>query len=475
MDEDPISTSFPPALRRKRNTRVISDEEWEAQKSNFKSLYQTNTLKRSMEIMEHNHGFSASERQYKRRIKKWGLDKNVKGEEMMRMAQIQLERKMVAGKPSSFRVRGREVGGQKIRRYVKRKEIRDLELLQEASIADSPVDFECYTPSDKSHSPPLDACDPTLNSNPLSKLLYKENDFVTIRYPSFPPIEQDSLCHLIESPEIYESTFPFRLSTTLYGSTPIARQISSPLHTHEAPDSVLCSIFKNPETYDNAQSFSPSSGEAFSVLERALPKLFPIPLSPPRVQRESPKYSSHFAFLENLRNHTSQLYHDSLKLLVSMMELDYYNSTSVASGNVDGNVRETEFCGRPLFELMNKIKTPFRNRFSEVTPYQTAEAMYKHIDPLTLAERHFHRAFLRLDGIMEDLTREDNVSCIAQMCICGLSFGFFKLDSMDHNDEVHEFHTDMDYDTPKQSEDERISIILIDLRKDEVSVSIDYL
>jgi hypothetical protein len=43
-------------------------------------------------------------RQYKRRIEKWGLDKNVKGNEMMAIAVQQAKRKLDAGKDSSFRI-----------------------------------------------------------------------------------------------------------------------------------------------------------------------------------------------------------------------------------------------------------------------------------------------------------------------------------------------------------------------------------
>src|ERR1700738_3399874 len=61
------------------------------------------------------------ERPYWRRIDKWGLNKNVKGNDMLAMAQTQLKRKVEDGKESSFYIRDSEVRANKIVRYLKKK------------------------------------------------------------------------------------------------------------------------------------------------------------------------------------------------------------------------------------------------------------------------------------------------------------------------------------------------------------------
>ena len=68
-----------------------------------------------------NHNLTRSrERQYKRRIEQWRLDKNVKTEEMRAILRIQKSRKN-KGKDSVFYVRGRRVDHNKIERFALRK------------------------------------------------------------------------------------------------------------------------------------------------------------------------------------------------------------------------------------------------------------------------------------------------------------------------------------------------------------------
>ena len=86
--------------------------------------------------MKSRHGFSAtsvfqcfenessvtipSERQYKRKITEWRLDKNVKDEEMRAIISMQ-EARRKEGKESVFYVRGRLVLSKKIERFRQRK------------------------------------------------------------------------------------------------------------------------------------------------------------------------------------------------------------------------------------------------------------------------------------------------------------------------------------------------------------------
>lgn len=70
----------------------------------------------------------SSQRQYKRRITLWHLDKNIKDSEIRFIAQTQVKRAREE-KETNFRVRGRDVDPEKISRAVKRKKISEEELL----------------------------------------------------------------------------------------------------------------------------------------------------------------------------------------------------------------------------------------------------------------------------------------------------------------------------------------------------------
>ena len=59
-----------------------------------------------------------SPKQYKDRIKTWGLNRNIKADEMESMIKIQQKRNL-ENKPTAFRVRKRPVNPGKIKRYMK--------------------------------------------------------------------------------------------------------------------------------------------------------------------------------------------------------------------------------------------------------------------------------------------------------------------------------------------------------------------
>ena len=63
-------------------------------------------------------------KQYKSRITRWHLDKNIKDEEM-RIILREQQRRRLEGKDSVFVVRGRKVDPKKIERYVQRKGVND--------------------------------------------------------------------------------------------------------------------------------------------------------------------------------------------------------------------------------------------------------------------------------------------------------------------------------------------------------------
>jgi hypothetical protein len=63
-------------------------------------------------------------KQYKDRIEKWGINvKNFKGSEMKAVVRKKQKRKLDEQKESGFRIRGREVGSEKIEKFMKRNGI----------------------------------------------------------------------------------------------------------------------------------------------------------------------------------------------------------------------------------------------------------------------------------------------------------------------------------------------------------------
>ena len=73
------------------------------------------------------------QRQYKRKIELWHLDKNVKDAEMQFIVYKHKKRKILEDKDTAFRVRGRPVEPGKIARTVKRKKISEDALLSAPS------------------------------------------------------------------------------------------------------------------------------------------------------------------------------------------------------------------------------------------------------------------------------------------------------------------------------------------------------
>jgi hypothetical protein len=71
------------------------------------------------------------ERQYKRKITAWKLDKNIKDADMKVMLRKQLKRKLEEGKESEFEVNGRPVPPQQMSRFIQRKGMTDEEIRAE--------------------------------------------------------------------------------------------------------------------------------------------------------------------------------------------------------------------------------------------------------------------------------------------------------------------------------------------------------
>lgn len=72
--------------------------------------------------------FNCSPRQYKRRIEQWKLDKYIKEDDMKVILRKDLKRKR-EGKETDFTVAGRNVESQKIRKFAKRNNFTEEEIL----------------------------------------------------------------------------------------------------------------------------------------------------------------------------------------------------------------------------------------------------------------------------------------------------------------------------------------------------------
>jgi hypothetical protein len=77
--------------------------------------------RRTEKIPFYNSGYwrIISPKQYKDRIRKWGLNKNIQQDEMEAMIRKRQERESESNKKTAFRIRGRPVDEEKIERYMR--------------------------------------------------------------------------------------------------------------------------------------------------------------------------------------------------------------------------------------------------------------------------------------------------------------------------------------------------------------------
>lgn len=126
-------------------------QQWLEHRDRITNLYveEELTLKQVRTILEEDHQFPATERQLKRKIKEWNLDKNIKDEEMRIILQYKQARNDHYGKDSIFYVRGRLVDYKKIQRFIQRKGSPSLSDLPDSSLPSLPEDIICQTPTDE--------------------------------------------------------------------------------------------------------------------------------------------------------------------------------------------------------------------------------------------------------------------------------------------------------------------------------------
>ncbi|EFQ26072.1 hypothetical protein CGRA01v4_14515 [Colletotrichum graminicola] len=116
----PFDLGSSPGKSAKPSKRLPA-ELWETKRPIITRLYQeeNKSLKEVMEIMQRKHHFVATVKMYKSRIWKWGLDKKLKGDEVLAIMLLKQDRDVLK-KPTEFRIRGQLVDLENIGRYLKR-------------------------------------------------------------------------------------------------------------------------------------------------------------------------------------------------------------------------------------------------------------------------------------------------------------------------------------------------------------------
>ena len=102
------------------STRRPTSQEWEDQRHLVEKFYHEMRLSEVMDLVQKLSGFTATKRQYKKKISEWGLSKNIPDKEMRAIISLQEER-LQEGKSSAFEYRGRKVDQNKIERFKRRR------------------------------------------------------------------------------------------------------------------------------------------------------------------------------------------------------------------------------------------------------------------------------------------------------------------------------------------------------------------
>ena len=102
-----------------------SDLEWWRIRPIFEHLHldEDKTLKEIMTELRLNHAFRATEQMFKKRIRRWGLDKNLKQHEVEHILGIEALRRG-QGKETFFTLRGRKVDMRNVSRFQQRKRLK---------------------------------------------------------------------------------------------------------------------------------------------------------------------------------------------------------------------------------------------------------------------------------------------------------------------------------------------------------------
>ncbi|KAL8388837.1 hypothetical protein RB595_008965 [Gaeumannomyces hyphopodioides] len=166
------------------NGPAFSRQAWEGRRDEIVRLYQAEDcdFKTLVETMKTN-GFSATRKEYMKKLKQWGIHKNVKADEYAAIVRVQARRE-AEGKRTAFTVRKRLVSQAKILRYIRKSKKKGSPKppISSGAIAEAPTPpfIEYGTPpeSPSSSTPSVDqGC-----ADPLTLVEYSKS----ARQPSTP-------------------------------------------------------------------------------------------------------------------------------------------------------------------------------------------------------------------------------------------------------------------------------------------------
>ncbi|KAJ0298536.1 hypothetical protein COL5a_011999 [Colletotrichum fioriniae] len=173
-EADEMTSSGQSAKPRKR----VPAEIWEAKRPIITRLYQEEkkSLKEVMEIMQRDYHFAATVKMYKSRIWKWGLDKKLKGDEVLAIMLLKRDRDLLK-RPTEFRIRGQPVDLDNINRYLKRNP----SLMAKFRAGQTPsvqtaLEVTCRTPSPPPG--PAIALAPTMEMQSTEQVLCLFRDYI---------------------------------------------------------------------------------------------------------------------------------------------------------------------------------------------------------------------------------------------------------------------------------------------------------
>ncbi|RSL42977.1 hypothetical protein CEP54_015276 [Fusarium duplospermum] len=114
---EPMSQLAGPAVSRGPSRRV-SRQEWDSHKEVIKAQYPLKTLPQLREFMAEKHQFTASDQQWKKKLKEWRLKKNLPKDVPKFVGKKGQRRLQLEGKKTKFFIGGEEVPTDKVNRYM---------------------------------------------------------------------------------------------------------------------------------------------------------------------------------------------------------------------------------------------------------------------------------------------------------------------------------------------------------------------
>ncbi|KAN0108734.1 hypothetical protein V8E51_008476 [Hyaloscypha variabilis] len=116
----------PPQKPRKGLVLSRNDQKWEYLKDEIQRVYmkENNTLPRTMLQIEQAHGFKASPRKWKDKLKEWGFEKNL-SENDMRIVVAKVDKRKAARKETHVFLNGVQMTVEKLENFKKRKTVRE--------------------------------------------------------------------------------------------------------------------------------------------------------------------------------------------------------------------------------------------------------------------------------------------------------------------------------------------------------------